>query len=405
MFLQTKIMKITWVTRSFLDYRIPVYAALDELCGHELTVIYYKDAVPKRAQDKLKTILGNRAIAREKELRFGNGKKLDNASTMKRTIRIPLSPGLVKQIIKSNPEALISDGFMQWTYAPLIVRMIKHIPHVMCYERTAHTERKADKLRIWYRRFVSRWIDIIDCNGTLCAEYVKQLLGWDEKRLTYGHMVADVSGMKIAVEKVTSTQVVQLRSRMGVKGTTILFIGQLIDRKGTLELLNAWNVFKQECQQPCTLVYVGTGTRKEDMHKAIEENKIPDVIVTGAVDYNQISIYYKMADCFLLPTMEDNWSLVIPEAMACGLPVATTIYNGCYPELVTDANGWVFDSLNQDSIVNTLREIVKNSSKLKSMGEESRRIVANHTAENAAKGIMEAIVKAKTRRTSKNRNK
>lgn len=61
-------MKITWVTRSFLDYRIPVFKALDEMCGHQLTVVYYKDIPPKRTQDKLKAVLGDRAIAREREL-------------------------------------------------------------------------------------------------------------------------------------------------------------------------------------------------------------------------------------------------------------------------------------------------------------------------------------------------
>ena len=61
-------MKITWVTRSFLDYRIPVFKALDEMSGHQLTVIYYKDIPPQRTQDKLKKVLGERAIAREREL-------------------------------------------------------------------------------------------------------------------------------------------------------------------------------------------------------------------------------------------------------------------------------------------------------------------------------------------------
>ena len=63
-------MKITWVTRSFLDYRIPVYQALDELCGHNLTVIYNGEAVPQRCQDKLKAILGSRAIPMKGEIRM-----------------------------------------------------------------------------------------------------------------------------------------------------------------------------------------------------------------------------------------------------------------------------------------------------------------------------------------------
>lgn len=56
-----------------------------------------------------------------------------------------------------------------------------------------------------------------------------------------------------------------------------------------------------------------------------------------------------------MPTIEDNWSLVIPEAMACGLPVATSIYNGCYPELVKkDINGYVFDTYKQETILDAL---------------------------------------------------
>ena len=82
-------MKITWVTRSFLDYRIPVFKALDEMCGHQLTVVYYKDIPPKRTQDKLKAVLGDRAIARERELRIGNRPKVDNASKANSSIRIP----------------------------------------------------------------------------------------------------------------------------------------------------------------------------------------------------------------------------------------------------------------------------------------------------------------------------
>ena len=68
-------MRITWVVRSFSHYRVPVYEELDKLCGHKLTVIYYKDAVPVQAQNKLRALLGERAIARTNEIGFGNGVK------------------------------------------------------------------------------------------------------------------------------------------------------------------------------------------------------------------------------------------------------------------------------------------------------------------------------------------
>lgn len=386
-------MRITWITRSFLDYRIPVFKALDEMSGHNLTVIYYKDVPPERTQKKLKAVLGDRAIARENELRIGNKPKIDNASKSNTSFRIPISPGLIKQVIESKPDVLISDGFMQWTYAALVVRALKKVPHVMCYERTKHTERNAGKLRIWYRKFVSCWIDAIDCNGSQTGDYVRNLLGWDDSRLTYGHMVADISGLQKVVNNITENESIELRNRLGVKGSMILYVGQLIPLKGVKELLSAWSNTAEN--KNATLVYVGGGRLEQEMREQIAKENIPNVVLTGSVDYDQIAQYYKAADCFILPTTEDNWSLVVPEAMACGLPIATTIYNGCHPELVHKENGWVFDSLNQQNIIDVFRKIIKSKDKLKEMGEASKCIVSTETAQRAAQSIMDAIEIAK----------
>lgn len=384
-------MRITWVTRSFLDYRIPVFKALDEICGHQLTVIYYKDIPPQRCQEKLYAVLGDRAIARENELRIGNRPKVDNASRANSSIRIPISPGLIKQVMATKPDVMVSDGFMQWTYAPLFVRAFKRIPHVMLYERTAHTERTAGRYRVLYRKFVSNWIDAIDCNGSLTGEYVKKLLGWNEDRLTYGHMVADVSGMADKVNEISEDSVISLRKKYCIKGVMLLFVGQLIPRKGVKELLEAWATFKDSCLDECSLVYVGSGPQEQELRSFATSNNVKDFIMTGAVDYEQIAMFYKAADCFIIPTLEDNWSLVVPEAMACGLPVATSVYNGCHPELIHSENGWTFDPFNKQSIVDIIGRIVSSKDKLLDMGRESLKIVSSETPERAAKSIMKAI--------------
>ena len=95
-------MRITWVTRSFLDYRIPVYKALDELCGHQLTVIYNGEVVPKRCQEKLSAVLGGRAVALSGEVRL-SGVAKDNATMANKGFRIPIQKGLVKAIRRYKP--------------------------------------------------------------------------------------------------------------------------------------------------------------------------------------------------------------------------------------------------------------------------------------------------------------
>lgn len=170
----------------------------------------------------------------------------------------------------------------------------------------------------------------------------------------------------------------------------LVYVGQLISLKGVRELLSAFANIAESIPN-VTLVMVGGGPLEEELREKIKTERIPNVVLTGRINYDDIAIYYKAADCFILPTTEDNWSLVVPEAMACGLPVATTIYNGCHPELVHPENGWVFDSLNQQSIEKVLISIASNTENLKQMGEESKRIIAAHTADHAAQSIMEAI--------------
>lgn len=383
-------MRITWITRSFLDYRISVYKALDELCGHQLTVIYNGEVVPVRCQDKLKAVLGDRAIAMSGEVRL-SGVAKDNATMANKGYRIPIQKGLIKAIRKSNPDIMLSDGFFQWTYAPLWVRMFntKSIKHIMCYERTPHTERNAGKLRTSYRKFVSRWIDAIDCNGSLTAEYVTKTLGY-KKPLAYGHMTAETDGVAIRTAKVTSEQVEELKSRYNLYGLTFFYLGQLIPRKGIMELLRAWLAADLK---DATLLMVGDGSQHKEIEEFIRENNLNNVRLAGSVNYDNLGPYYKAADCFIIPTLEDNWSLVVPEAMAAGLPIACSIYNGCHPELVKQENGWTFDPLNVDNTVATLRTISNSREKLAEMGEASKKIVSNHTPQHAAQGIYDACLK------------
>lgn len=381
-------MKITWVTRSFLDYRIPVYQALDELCGHNLTVIYNGEAVPQRCQDKLKAILGSRAIPMKGEIRIGNKHQLGVAN---KGIRIPIQKGLLKKIRQTTPNVLISDGFFQWTYAPIFLRMVhwNGIKHIMCYEKTKHTERNAGKWRLIYRKFVSRWIDAIDCNGILTKSFISETLGY-KKPLAFGHMAADTTGISNNVMQASEALVKKIRYDNKLNNLTFIYVGRLIPLKGIMQMLEAWN---QANLKNASLMLVGEGHQRGEIENFVKTNKLDNVTLTGAVNYDNLGPYYKVADCFIIPTLEDNWSLVVPEAMAAGLPIACSIYNGCYPELIKSENGWTFDPLNIQDTVRVLKRISENREKLKEMGEKSMEIVADHTPKHAAKGIYDLCKK------------
>lgn len=111
------------------------------------------------------------------------------------------------------------------------------------------------------------------------------------------------------------------------------------------------------------------------------------IFLEGRVEYCNIYRYYAIADVYFLPTIEDNWSLVIPEAMACGLPVATSIYNGCHPELIHEGeNGITFDTFNQESMVDALDYF--HHQDLKAMGRKSIELEKPFNTVNCAKGSL-----------------
>lgn len=384
-------MRITWVTRSFLDYRIPVYEEVNRLCGNQLSVIYFSDVVPVRCKDKLKSVLGHRAVGLEGEIRLG-GKKIENQSFANSGgIRIPIRPGLIRRLRETKPDVILSDGFFQWTYAALFANMLWKTPHLMCYERTLHTERNATKLRIIGRNLAKRYINAVCCNGIQTKEYLMKL-GFAEERLFIGNMAADYEGLQSSVKTLKVKDRSILKDKINAKGITFLYVGKLIPLKGVHELLKAWHEFSIDLKQEATLILLGGGNQENEVKEHISSHKLKNVITPGPVDYAEVSKYYAIADVFVIATLEDNWSLVVPEAMSVGLPIICSKYNGCWPELVKPENGWVFDPLNHENFVDTLRESWAKLSNWKEMGQKSLEIVQNYTPKQVAANIYNACL-------------
>lgn len=381
-------MRVAWVARSFLDYRVPVYRELHNCLTGQFVLFYNADYVPDRCRGKIEQTLGRAARGFHGELAFACGSRNGFAN---KGMRIPYQPGLVKAVMDEHPDVLVSDGFFQWTYASMWLRAIKHIPHVMCYERTAYTERHAQWFRTAYRKLAMRWIDAVCCNGSLCGEYM-QGLGFPADRITYGHMVADVVGMQQAASSVSQAQITDVKAQFDLKGLVLLYVGQLIPRKGIDRLLEAWRLFSSQTSSGrMTLLLVGDGPQRGDLKQYCATHGLDNVRFAGAVDYDALAPFYRAADIFIIPTIEDNWSLVVPEAMACGLPILCSRYNGCWPELVhPDVNGWVFDPVNSEDCVEKLRLCIHSQSRLGQMGRRSREIVEQFNPENAAKSIFRA---------------
>ncbi|MEM6325144.1 MAG: glycosyltransferase family 4 protein [Pseudomonadota bacterium] len=383
-------MRIAWITRSFLDYRVPVFAALDRLVGGTLSVTFNGDYVPVSVTAKTMHCLGARAHPLYGELRLGGE---DQHHLANRNLSLRFQPGLGRHIRALNPDVLVCDGFFKWTLPALVDRLRRGTPLVILYERTAHTERHAQAIRTRFRRAVIRVTDAMGCSGRLCQAY-SESLGMPAERITRGHMSADTAGLQRAVAALPEGQRAETRARLGLAGRVFLYVGRIDQRKGCRALIEAWRRARFASDE-ATLLMVGDGPDLPALRAAAPA----DVVCTGRLPYSALPEYYAAADAFVIATLEDNWSLVVPEAMACGLPVLSSIYNGCWPELVRPGeNGWTFDPTDQAGFAQTLRTAQITGPRLAEMGQRSREIVADYGPEAAARSIKDACTIALARR-------
>lgn len=380
--------KTLWINPSFLDYRIPLYSEIYKRLNKDFYLIYSKERIPERCHNKIIELLGTNAlyIEFEKNISFGV-----NNSFANKGVRIPFPKGLYKRIKETQPDIIIAEGFFQFTPWAVWYSLIHRKPLLIAYERTAHTERNCPFYRRWYRKIINLFVDGYVVNGSLTKEYLVSQ-GVKPEVIFTGAMCADSIGLSQETAKLSDEDKQFIKRELIGKldqGLTYIFVGQMIPRKGVNELLNAWNKHCKKYTED-KLLLVGDGIQMEELKENFGDNK--SLIFTSNVDYSEIHKYYAIADIFIIPTLEDNWSLVVPEAMACGLPIACSIYNGCHPELVKEGiNGKTFDPLKQESIINVLEYF--HTKDLQKMGKSSIEIEKIYNPENTAENIIYAVNK------------
>lgn len=102
----------------------------------------------------------------------------------------------------------------------------------------------------------------------------------------------------------------------------VVYTGRLHERKGLLDLVNAWA--KIAPRRPNGRVWmIGDGPQRDDLYDSIVDQGLHhQVFLPGAFD--DVTEVLCAADIFVLPSYEEGMSLALLEAMAAGVPVIAT---------------------------------------------------------------------------------
>lgn len=128
----------------------------------------------------------------------------------------------------------------------------------------------------------------------------------------------------------------------------LLYVGQLIPRKGVDLLLRALSDLDHKCWK---LSIIGDGIETKSLRALAESSDISENIqFLGVIPNTDVAAQLKWADVLVLPSRWDGWGAVVNEALHCGTQVIVSNACGAASLVRTEQQGWVFESENISSL-------------------------------------------------------
>ena len=178
---------------------------------------------------------------------------------------------------------------------------------------------------------------------------------------------------------------VRRRLRIPETATVLLFCGAMTTRKGAHRLLAAWRWIGAAAPQ-AHLVLLGERRRETSPsvrrfhatldHLARESGAGDRLHFPGLVE--NIEDYFRAADVFVFPSEREGFPNAMLEAMASGVPVVCSPFDGLSPELGKNGKHYVLSSFEPQELARDVLDLIRDKDCRKDMGLEARRWILEH---------------------------
>ncbi len=177
-----------------------------------------------------------------------------------------------------------------------------------------------------------------------------------------------------------------------------LLSSRFIERKNISLAIKSYSLYiERMIQQGCYnqiwgLIIIGDGDERERLEQLINDLGVTEVTLAGTRNYYELPAYYGLASAFIHPALQEQWGLVVNEAMASGLPVLISGSSGCASNLVEyGVNGYTFNPQSIEELANRMHEMSTGVHDLQEMGNASLRIIRKWGSDRYANGLFQAV--------------
>jgi len=184
----------------------------------------------------------------------------------------------------------------------------------------------------------------------------------------------------------------QIRTQLGLKSTTFIYVGRLWWGKGIGYLLEAFGEVQRRAEGEVSLLIVGDGPEEIRLRQICQERGFRNVVFAGFHQKPELPRYYAVSDVFVFPTLGDPYGLVVDEAMACSLPVISTSAAGEIHDRVEDGvNGYIVPPEDSAVLAERMLRLVRDPKLREQMGKVSAEKIAGRTPERWAEDFEQIV--------------
>ena len=288
---------------------------------------------------------------------------------------------------------------------------------------------KTRRLNTWLKRRLVRLFDAALVGGSPQMSYVESL-GMHRDKIFVGYDSVDNEYFARRAADARA-RAEELRQRYDLPQRYFLSLGRFMAKKNLGTLIRAYRRFLDSAPGTRThLVMVGSGDEETNLRMLCDELRLPvynkmapiaDLQESSTADcppgvhfygFRQIEenpIFYALSDTFILPSLVEEWGLVINEALSCSLPVVVSEKVGCAEDLLRPGappgsersltwkpqlancirqNGFVFDPKSVASLTDALLTLDSDPALRQTMGQAGRLVVEDFSCEKFARSAL-----------------
>jgi len=285
--------------------------------------------------------------------------------------------------------------FNRFRRVPVVVRLHTSSREAQLIDGTGHT--RAARWDVWRERKLARAADALVTHSAAHASLMAEELGVDATEIRLiPHGIAPAPAL--TREPATGDEL------------TVLFLGRMEKRKGTIDLLRAIPHVLREVPN-ARFVLIGSDrphcpggrTHAEFVRDDLPTAAQARVSLLGRLSDDDVNRWFRRADVFAAPSLYESFGLIFLEAMRWGVPVIGTTAGGI-PEVVEhEKSGVLVPPSDPAALGAALVALLKNPVRRRILGAAGRaraesQFTTEHMARRAEALYAEAVARSGARR-------